>query len=59
MRIPQQAILQVLVHHEVGRLAATGAEFVALGDAVWTCPDGPGAAVKKAIAALGTGESAR
>jgi thiamine-phosphate pyrophosphorylase len=44
---------------DVPALAATGAEFVALGDAVWTCPDGPGAAVRKAVEALGTVESAR
>lgn len=34
------------------RLAATGAEFVALGDAVWTHPAGPGAAVREAAAAI-------
>lgn len=33
-------------------LAATGAEFVALGDAVWSHPDGPAAAVRAALAAL-------
>jgi thiamine-phosphate pyrophosphorylase len=33
-------------------LAATGAEFVALGDAVWSHPDGPAAAVRLATAAL-------
>jgi len=35
-----------------GRLAATGAEFVALGDAVWAHPDGPAAAVAAALARL-------
>jgi thiamine-phosphate pyrophosphorylase len=44
---------------DVPALAATGAEFVALGDAVWTSPDGPGAAVKAAIEALDAAESAR
>lgn len=34
------------------RLAATGAEFVALGDLVWTHPDGPAAAVRAAVRAL-------
>ncbi len=33
-------------------LAATGAEFVALGDAVWTHPDGPAAAVRLARESL-------
>ena len=33
----------------VGPLAATGAEFVALGDAVWTHPEGPAAAVRQAL----------
>jgi thiamine-phosphate pyrophosphorylase len=36
----------------VPRLAATGAEFVALGDAVWTSPDGPATAVCAALEAL-------
>jgi len=40
----------------VDELARTGAEFVALGDTVWTHPDGPGAAVASALrrVALGT-----
>lgn len=29
----------------VGQMARTGAEFVALGDFAWTCPEGTGAAV--------------
>jgi len=33
---------------EVGPLAAAGAEFVALGDAVWMHPGGPAEAVKEA-----------
>ena len=33
-------------------LAATGAEFVALGDAVWWNPDGAAAAVKQALSIL-------
>jgi thiamine-phosphate pyrophosphorylase len=32
----------------VSQLAATGAEFIALGEAVWTHPDGPRAAVAAA-----------
>jgi thiamine-phosphate pyrophosphorylase len=39
----------------VPRLAATGAEFVALGDAVWAHPEGPAAAVAEATAALRAG----
>ncbi|QFU15456.1 thiamine phosphate synthase [Microvirga thermotolerans] len=42
----------------VGRLAATGAEFVALGDAVWTHPEGAAAAVAQA-ARLIEGQEAR
>ncbi len=37
---------------EVEALALTGAEFVALGDAVWADPRGPGPAVAEAQAAL-------
>jgi thiamine-phosphate pyrophosphorylase len=33
----------------VSQLAATGAEFIALGDAVWAYPDGPAAAVAAAL----------
>jgi thiamine-phosphate pyrophosphorylase len=36
----------------IPRLAATGAEFVALGDAVWSHPDGPRAATAAASALL-------
>jgi thiamine-phosphate pyrophosphorylase len=36
----------------VGPLATTGAEFVALGDAVWTHPEGPAAAVRQALETL-------
>lgn len=36
----------------VPRIAATGAEFVALGDAVWGDPDGPGAAAARGREAL-------
>lgn len=42
----------------VSRLAATGAEFVALGDAVWRHPQGPEAAVEAALLAL-AGDPAR
>lgn len=38
---------------DVPTLAATGAEFVALGRAVWDDPDGPAAAVATARLALG------
>lgn len=39
----------------VAALAAAGADFVALGDAVWAHPDGPAAAVRRAGAALALG----
>lgn len=39
----------------VAPLAATNAEFVALGDAVWSHPDGPARAIEAAIAAIGGG----
>lgn len=38
---------------DIPRLAETGAEFVALGRAVWDDPDGPAAAVATARLALG------
>lgn len=41
---------------DLGTLAATGAEFVALGDAVWAHADGPEAAVRAAIDALAEAE---
>jgi thiamine-phosphate pyrophosphorylase len=37
---------------DVAALAATGIEFVALGDAVWAHPGGPATAVRAALAAL-------
>jgi thiamine-phosphate pyrophosphorylase len=37
---------------DVGALAAAGADFLALGDAVWEHPEGAAAAVKAAIRAL-------
>ncbi|MBF9198076.1 thiamine phosphate synthase [Microvirga terrestris] len=40
-------------------LAATNAEFVALGDAVWSHPDGPAAAVKAAAEILKRQEASR
>ena len=40
-------------------LAATNAEFVALGDAVWSHPDGPAAGVKAAAAILDRHEASR
>jgi thiamine-phosphate pyrophosphorylase len=43
----------------VGPLAATGAEFVALGDAVWTHPEGPAAAVRQALDVLARAGAAR
>ena len=36
----------------VGEAAATGAAFVALDDAVWSNPAGPGEAVRAALAKL-------
>ena len=36
---------------EVAETARTGVDFVALGDAVWTHPDGPAAAIRVALAA--------
>ncbi len=41
---------------EVGALAAAGADFIALGDWVWTHPEGPANAVKAAGARLGVAE---
>ncbi|MBM1172862.1 thiamine phosphate synthase [Microvirga arabica] len=43
----------------VETLAATNAEFVALGDAVWTHADGPAAAVKAAAEILERQEASR
>ncbi|WP_262028677.1 thiamine phosphate synthase [Microvirga sp. Mcv34] len=43
----------------VEALAATNAEFVALGDAVWTHADGPAAAVKTAAGILERQEASR
>lgn len=37
---------------DVKALAATGAEFVALGDAVWSHAEGPAAAVRAALSSL-------
>jgi thiamine-phosphate pyrophosphorylase len=37
---------------DVAAMAATGCEFVALGDAVFTHPEGPAAAVRSALAAI-------
>ncbi|MBB4041121.1 thiamine-phosphate pyrophosphorylase [Microvirga flocculans] len=42
----------------VERLAATNAEFIALGDAVWSHPDGPAAAVTAAAGILERQEAA-
>jgi len=44
---------------EVAALAGAGADFVAIGDAVWTDPHGPGAAVAAAAARLNTSEPVR
>jgi thiamine-phosphate pyrophosphorylase len=41
---------------EVAALAGAGADFVAIADAVWTHPQGPGAAVATAAARLKTSE---
>lgn len=40
---------------EVGPLAASGAEFVMIGDAVWSDPRGPAAAMRDAMARLAVG----
>lgn len=43
----------------IAEAAATGAAFVALNDAVWSHPEGPGDAIRRATAALnGAGRSA-
>ncbi len=41
----------------VTTLAATGAEFVGVGEHVWTHPDGPGAAVRAAAEAIEAAEA--
>jgi len=43
----------------VETLAATNAEFVALGDAVWSHPDGPAAGVRAAAEILDRQEASR
>ncbi|WP_262270331.1 thiamine phosphate synthase [Microvirga yunnanensis] len=43
----------------VGPLAATQAEFIALGEAVWSHPDGPAAAVMAALEILDRQEASR
>jgi thiamine-phosphate pyrophosphorylase len=43
---------------QVAALAATGAEFVALGDAVWSHPQGAAAAIGQALRAIATAEGA-
>lgn len=43
----------------VARLAETGAEFIALGDAVWAHPDGPAPAVGRALERLAARETVR
>ena len=40
-------------------LVATQAEFIAVGDAVWSHPDGPAKGVEAAVAAIGTEEAVR
>jgi thiamine-phosphate pyrophosphorylase len=42
---------------DVAAVAGTGVEFVALGDAVWGDPEGPAAAVRKAVDALARPEA--
>ena len=44
---------------DIAPLAATGVEFIALGDAVWTHPEGPVAGLREAAAALASVEAAR
>ncbi len=43
----------------VARLAATGAEFVAVGDAVWGHPESPSAGLRQALDALARAEAVR
>jgi thiamine-phosphate pyrophosphorylase len=43
----------------VAALARTGAEFIALGEAVWSHAEGPADALRLAGAALGETEAAR
>ena len=43
---------------EVEAIAAAGAEFVGLGDAIWADPRGPAAAVAEALAAIARAEAA-
>ena len=45
--------------HDAARYAAAGADFIALGEAIWRDPRGPAAAVKDAIAAIGAAGKAR
>jgi thiamine-phosphate pyrophosphorylase len=44
---------------DIPALAATRAEFIALGEAVWEHPDGPAAGVRAALDALNAQEAAR
>jgi thiamine-phosphate pyrophosphorylase len=44
---------------DIPAVAATGAEFVALGDAVWQHPQGPAEAVRLALQALKTSSTGR
>jgi thiamine-phosphate pyrophosphorylase len=58
MQIPA-VIMSGRALDSVAEAAATGAEFVALHDAVWSHPGGPGEAVRLAQALLGgTGRQA-
>lgn len=52
MTLPCVAMGEVTLA-QVGGLSSAGADFVALGQAVWDHPDGPAAAVRSALAAIG------
>jgi thiamine-phosphate pyrophosphorylase len=43
---------------EVGPLAASGAEFVMIGEAVWSDPRGPAAAMREAAARIAAEDAA-
>lgn len=41
----------------IPQLVATRAEFIALGDAVWSHPEGPAKAIAEAVALIGEREA--
>jgi thiamine-phosphate pyrophosphorylase len=38
---------------QIGALKDAGADFIMLGDCVWSCPDGPAAAIRAALTRIG------